>query len=76
MSELSDKVLKVTIDYIGPSSQKFLERQTTSHMNGLTLNDLKKEHVPELAKWVNVSAGLLIGKEKATELQGKLLKLA
>lgn len=72
MSEISDKVLKVTIDYIGPSSKAFLERQTRSHMAGLEFGDLKREHLTELAKWVNTSAGLLLNKDKANQLSEKI----
>lgn len=76
MTEISDKVLKLTISFIGPASQKFLERQTVSHMNGLAFNAVEKKHIPELAKWVAVSAGLLIAPVKAKDLAEKILTLA
>jgi hypothetical protein len=72
LTDLSDKVLKLTQSYIGPASQKFLERQTISHMNGLAFNTLEKKHLPDLAKWVNTSAGLLINPAKAKELADKI----
>jgi hypothetical protein len=72
MTELSDKVLKLTSVYIGPASQKFLERQTISHMNGLAFNALERKHLPELVKWVNTSAALLINPAKAKELADKI----
>lgn len=75
MSIMSKKVLAVTIDYIGPSAEAFLQRQTTRHMNGLEFDNLEKQHLPELAKWVRVSAGLLIDKGRAVELSEKILKL-
>lgn len=75
MSILSKKVLAVTTDYIGPSSEAFLQRQTMRHMNGLAFDNLEKAHLPELTKWVKVSAGLLISKERATELADKISKL-
>ncbi len=75
MTELSDKVLKLTSTYIGPASQKFLERQTISHMNGLNFNTLEKKHIAELARWVNVSGGLLIAPAKAQELANKISAL-
>jgi hypothetical protein len=73
MTEISEKVLKLTANYIGPAAQKFLERQTISHMNGLQFNALEKQHLPELSKWVNISAGLVIDKAKAQELANKIL---
>jgi len=75
MSDLSDKVLKVTVEYIGPSAERFLERQTTAHLNGLAFKDLQPAHLAELSKWLATSAGLLIGKDKAAELAGKIIKL-
>jgi folate-binding Fe-S cluster repair protein YgfZ len=73
LSILSKKVLAVTIDYIGPSSESFLQRQATHHLNGLKFDDLDRQHLPELAKWVKVSAGLLIDKGRAAELAEKVL---
>jgi hypothetical protein len=75
LTELSEKVLKLTTNYIGPAAQRFLERQTTSHMNGLQFNALEKQHLPDLAKWVNISAGLVIDKGKAQELANKILAI-
>jgi hypothetical protein len=75
MSILSKRVLAVTVDYIGPSAEAFLVRQTTHHLNGISFDDIDKQHLPELAKWVKVSAGLLIDKGRASELSDKILKL-
>ncbi len=75
MSITSDKVLKITIDYIGPSSQAFLERQTKHHLNGLEFQMIEKTHLPELAKWVRTSASLLIDKSRAAELSEKIAKV-
>jgi hypothetical protein len=66
-------VLKITVDYIGPSSNAFLERQTRSHMEGLDFANLQKAHLPDLSKWVGISAGLLIGKDKANDLAQKIM---
>ncbi len=75
MSIVSKKVLAITIDYIGPSSEMFLQRQATHHLNGIKFDDLDRQHLPELAKWVKVSAGLLIDKNRAAELSDKIAKL-
>jgi hypothetical protein len=75
MTEISEKVLKLTTTYIGPAALRFLERQTTSHMNGLQFNNIEKQHLPELSKWVNTSAGLVVDKAKAQELANKILAL-
>jgi hypothetical protein len=76
LTELSDRILKLTVTYIGPAAQKFLERQTVSHLNGLNFNAIEKKDIPELAKWVNISAGLLIGSAKAQDLASKISTLS
>lgn len=75
MSTCSDEAVSITQKFLGPSSKTFLERQTRSHMNGLDLNNLERAHLPELAKWVQISAGLLIEKPKAAELAALLVKI-
>jgi hypothetical protein len=75
MTAYSDEVLKVTQKYLGPSAKAFLERQTKSHLNGLDFNSVEKTNVAELTKWIEVSAGLLIGKEKAAELAHMVRKI-
>jgi hypothetical protein len=75
MSVQSEESIKIAQKYLGPSAKSFLERQARSHMNGLDLNNLGKEHMAELAKWVGISAGLLIDKGKAAELAAELLRI-
>ena len=72
MSVLSEKVLKEATVYLGPASKMFLERQTKSHLAGLEFDNLEKQHLPELGRWVELSAGMLIPKEKAKELADKI----
>ena len=76
MSILSEKVLITSTDYLGPASKVFLERQTNAHMNGLKFDDLKKENIPELVRWIRISANLLIGKDRADEFADKVNKFA
>jgi hypothetical protein len=65
MSALSEEIFRYTVIYMGPASRVFLERITKAHLKGLPLDDLQKGHLPELAKWVEISAGLVIDKKKA-----------
>jgi hypothetical protein len=71
MSDISEKVLNQAKLYLGPATRNFLDRQTKSHLNGLEFNELKQEHLPELLKWISISAGLIIN-EKAEVLTKKL----
>lgn len=72
MTELAHKVLVITAEYLGPASKVFLERQTRHHLNGVNFNDLEGKHLPDLSRWVNISAGLLIDKARALELSKKI----
>ena len=75
MNALSDKAVTIASTYLGPAAKVFLERQTRAHMGGLPFDTLDKQHLPELAKWVRISAKLLIEPAKATELSEKIAKL-
>jgi hypothetical protein len=44
-------------------------------MGGLDFGAVERSHLPELAKWVNTSAGLLIGKDKAKQLADRITNL-
>jgi hypothetical protein len=65
MSVLSDRVLRAGTVFLGPAAQTFFERQTRLHMAGLPFNVLDTRHLPELARWIEISAALLIGDAKA-----------
>ena len=75
MSDLSNKVITISVNYLGPAAKIFMSRQTTGHMNGLVFDNLERKHLPELAKWVQISAGLVIDKGKAKELAEKIANL-
>jgi hypothetical protein len=76
MSDISEKVLTITIQVLGPASRRFLERQTKFHLDGLEFDDLKKEHIPELAKWVGISAQLVVDEKKASQLAEKIKNIS
>ncbi|HOW03564.1 hypothetical protein [Methanospirillum hungatei] len=76
MSDISEKVLAITIQVLGPASRRFLERQTKFHLDGLEFDDLKKEHIPELAKWVGISAQLVVDEKKASQLAEKIKNIS
>lgn len=74
MSTLSQQIVELSKDYLGPAAQRFIERQITQHLKK-EMNSLEPKDLEELAKWVNISAGLLIDKTKAQELADKIKKL-
>lgn len=69
---VSKKVLHIASEYIGPSSYMFLQRQTYAHMCGLNFDDIESEHLPELSKWIRISASLILDKEKAEEFAERI----
>ncbi|HEY3375183.1 MAG TPA: hypothetical protein VGK02_08995 [Candidatus Aquicultor sp.] len=75
MSDIGEKVVAVASRYMGPAARRFIERQTSSHMNGLAIDNITPAHLPELAKWVEISAGLVMDKAKAAELANKIKSL-
>jgi hypothetical protein len=67
MNTLAERIIKITAEYVGPASQRFLERQA-SHVNGLTMDNIDRNHLQELAKWVLISGKLIIDEKRAVEL--------
>jgi hypothetical protein len=75
MSETSDKVLAIASIYFGPAAKTFLERQTLKHMNGISFDNISKANLPELSRWVGISASLILDKAKAEEFSALIGKL-
>ena len=71
MSVTSDKVIAVSKPYFGPATESFLARQCKSHLK-MELNDLGPTHLKDLAKWVELGAGLIMDPAKATEVARKI----
>jgi len=74
VNQLYNKVLNETRSYLADRSETFLERQCTSHLN-IRPEQLTKEHLPILAKWVCVSASLMIKRELAEKLKNSILSM-
>ena len=53
---------------------KFVARQCTSHLN-VDPGALSTSHLPELARWIGVSASLLIPRDQALALGQKIAGL-
>jgi hypothetical protein len=44
-------------------------------MNGVVFDYIERDHLSDLSRWVMISAGLLIDKDKAKELSDKIASL-
>ena len=71
MSATSDKVIGLSKPYFGPATEQFLARQCKSHLK-IELNDLGPTHMKDLAKWVELGAGLIMDPAKGSELAKKI----
>jgi hypothetical protein len=71
---LYEEVVEKTAPYLGASTQRFLERQCKFHLK-VDPHSLGKEHINDLARWVGISASLLIDREKADALKKDILSL-
>ena len=74
MSLLSDKVLAAGRPYLGPATENFFTRQCKAHLK-TELVDLTQPQLKELAKWVEVGAGLIMDRAKAAEVANKIASL-
>ena len=71
MSATSDKVVNLSKPYFGPATEQFLARQCKSHLK-IELADLGPTHLKDLAKWVELGAGLIMDPVKGAELAKKI----
>ena len=74
MSLISDKVLAVSRPYFGPATESFFTRQCKAHLK-TELTDLTQPQLKDLAKWVEIGAGLIMDPAKAVEVAHKIAAL-
>lgn len=72
---LFDDVKGVVSKYLGGQAERFIERQCKAHLN-INPQDLTKGNLNDLAKWIGISAGLLLPKEKAEALKNEIISLS
>jgi hypothetical protein len=70
---LYDDIVSVSKPYLGIATDAFLKRQL-KHINR-TPESLDKSCIPELSKWIEISAKMLMGEAKAKNLKEKILKM-
>jgi hypothetical protein len=71
MSAVSDKVMAISKPYLGPATESFIARQCKAHLN-TEVSALTQAHLKDLAKWVEIGAGLIMDKAKAAEIASKI----
>lgn len=58
MSRVYNEVIDITRDYLGPATERFLNRQIIFHLNKEP-RQLTDKDIPKLAEWVKVSIAIL-----------------
>jgi hypothetical protein len=71
---LFSNIINIAKLYMGPAAEAFIKRQIKGHLK-IEPEMLNNQHVNDLAKWCQVSAGLLMEKEKAREFGEKIREL-
>jgi len=66
-----EKVVATSKTYLGPATESFIGRQCKSHLNKQP-DQLMAADLEALAMWIEIGAGLVMDKGKATELAGKV----
>jgi len=67
-------VTTVGATYLGPAAEPFIGRQCTLYLK-IQPQALAKEHLPELAKWIEVAGTRFLDAMKAKELATKIAAL-
>ncbi|HEX5456443.1 MAG TPA: hypothetical protein VFW77_03700 [Candidatus Saccharimonadales bacterium] len=73
---LHERVIEITADYLGPASQRFVDRQIASHL-GKAPKDLNRSDMSKLITWMEAAVSLLTKDKKLIkEYINKLNNLA
>lgn len=57
-SNTYQQLVDITNDYLGPASERFIQRQVETHLNKKP-EDVTKEDVQKLVEWVRIAIALL-----------------
>ena len=74
MNPLATKVLTLSKPYFGPAAEQFLGRQCKTHLK-VEFATLSQANLKDLAKWVELSGGLIMDQPKAAEIAKKIASL-
>jgi hypothetical protein len=67
------EVTNLSKPYLGPAAEQFISKQCQSFLK-IDPQSLAKQHLKDLAKWVEVGATRFMDENKAKELAGKIAK--
>lgn len=58
MSELRDEVVKIINDYLGPASERFVDRNIRTHLEKEP-EDLSSEDIFKMCSWMKISLSII-----------------
>jgi hypothetical protein len=68
---LYDQIVGVCRAFLGAETDSFLSRQCVFHLHKAPRN-IERDDIPEIARWVEISGALVIGKERAKEMRKQI----
>jgi hypothetical protein len=71
---LIDDIKTVAVKYVGSESQRFIDRQCRAHLK-VEPQVVNRAHLPELARWVGISAGIILSQDQAEAFKQEILNL-
>lgn len=60
------EAINISVEYLGPSAERFISRQITNHLRK-DPTKLTKRDIPELTKWVKITFSLLTNDQELVE---------
>lgn len=73
---LSDEIIAISQDYLGPASERFIDRQVSTHL-GKKLEDVTRSDLVKLVDWVRLSFAMLTNDSRMVdEYAQRLLKVS
>ena len=74
MAAVYDNTLAICQKYLSGDAQRFLDRQISAHLKK-TPEALLAPDKEELGRWCRISGALLLGKDKAEQLESEILSI-
>lgn len=73
---LTERVIEVTTEYLGPAARRFVQRQVKVHLHK-SLEELQPEDIASLADWSKIALALLTSDQVTVDkFQSDLLDLS
>jgi hypothetical protein len=73
---LKDQIIAISQDYLGPASERFIDRQITTHLNK-SFEEITRADLIKLVDWIRLSFALLTNDSRLVdEYVERLLKIA